>query len=192
MLQAKSNDDCGADPQAVSCVAQGLPDYRNCPRPHDTDGHRLFKHGYEAGIGPPRLRMKATAESTVLASDVDPLTLDLFLIYYSILGVGMTELVEEWVRRAGERCGQVGLPELGRLLRMHAGAEANHHLMFIQDTRALAERWKLRGLPPLNWEDLRAQPLSPGVRRYRKLHEKVIAGSSPFCELAIEYEIERS
>jgi hypothetical protein len=192
MMQTKSNNACGVEPQTVSYIAEGLLDYGNRPASQGTDGHRLFTQGYEAGIGPARLRMKTAAESTVLAPDVHPLTLDLFLIYFSILGIGMTEPVEGWVHRAGERSEEVGLPELGRLLRIHAGTEANRHLMFIQDTRALAERWRLRGLPPLNWEDLRAQPLSPGVRRYRKLHEKVIAGSSPFCELAIEYEIERS
>jgi hypothetical protein len=191
MMPTKSNNDRGTKPQAVSYIAEGLLDYGKRPAGQGRDGHRLLTEGYEAGIGPARLLMKTVAESTFLAPDLDPLGLDLFLIYFSILGVGMTEPVEGWVNRAGERCEQVGLPELGRLLRMHARDESNHHLMLIEDTRVLEERWNARGLPPLDWEGLRAQPLSPGVLRYRRLHENVIAGISPFCELAIEFEIER-
>ena len=37
---------------------------------------------------------------------------------------------------------------------------------------------------------LLAGPATPGVVRYRELHETVIAGETPYCQLAIEYEIE--
>src|SRR5260370_19201827 len=103
----------------------------------------------------------------------------------------MTEQGESWVDRAGRRCEKIGLPKLGRSLRLHAKAEANHHLMFIEDTRALAARWYARGLTALNWDRLRAQPRSVGVERYRALHEDVIAGDSPFSELGLQSESDR-
>ena len=171
--------------------AAAMPEYRETPAASDTPGHRLFRDTYEPGVTPARLRMRAAAESTVLAAGIDPLVLNLFLIHYSIQGVGMTEPVESWVDRAGRRCEEIGLSKLGRSLRLHAKAEANHHLMFIEDTRALAGRWDARGLTALNWDRLRAQPMSGGVERYRALHEDVIASDSPFSELAIECEIER-
>src|SRR5260370_42384890 len=103
----------------------------------------------------------------------------------------MTEQGESWVDRAGRRCEKIGLPKLGRSLRLHAKAEANHHLMVIEDTRALAARWDARWLTALNWDRLRAQPMSVGVERYRALHEDVIAGDSPFSELAMAGALER-
>ena len=67
MMPTKSNNDRRAKPQAISYIAEGRPAGQG------RDGHRLFTQGYEAGIGRARLRMKAAAESTVLAPDVDPL-----------------------------------------------------------------------------------------------------------------------
>src|SRR5215471_18403186 len=33
--------------------------------------------------------------------------LHIFLVYFSALGVGMTEPVESWIKRAGERCHEI-------------------------------------------------------------------------------------
>lgn len=131
-----------------------------------------------------------SAISTILAPDLDPVVLELFLIHFSALGVAMTKLVEDWIRRAGERCEQIGLTELGRSLRLHAKHEAGHHLMLIEDTRRLVARWNARRTPPIDADQVLAQPVADGVRMYRKLHEEVIASDTPFGQLAIEYEIE--
>jgi len=102
----------------------------------------------------------------------------------------MTEPVEGWIRRAGERCEGMGLTDLGRSLRQHAAHEGGHHMMMIEDTRKLVARWNARRRPLLDAEALLGQPLSPGVVGYRKLHEDVIGGPAPFGQLAIEFEIE--
>jgi hypothetical protein len=127
----------------------------------------------------------------IVAADVDPALLELFLIQFSAFGVGMTEPVEGWIRRAGERCRTIGLDGLGRALEMHAGHEADHHLMMISDTRRLVDRWNARHPLQLSADELLARPAPPGVQRYRALHEQVIGGSTPFGQIAIEYEIEQ-
>jgi hypothetical protein len=117
--------------------------------------------------------------------------LELFLIFFNALGVQMTRPVEDWIRRAGERCTEIGLGELGRALCAHAKQEAGHHLMMIEDTRRLVARWNARRTSKLDADRVLAQPMTNGVRMYCELHEDVIASDSPFGQLAIEYEIER-
>jgi len=53
----------------------------------------------------------------------------------------MTESVEGWIRRAGGRCGELGLEHLAKALAAHAHQEANHHLLMLADARVLVERW---------------------------------------------------
>jgi hypothetical protein len=121
---------------------------------------------------------------------VDAQRLHLFLIHFSAFGVGMTEPVEGWIHRAGERCIAVGMDDLGRALQKHAKHEAGHHTMMIDDTKLLVGRWNEKN-PPLDAEALLRIPAPPGVRAYIELHERVISGPTPYGQLAIEYEIER-
>jgi len=127
----------------------------------------------------------------ILAPRIEPDVLELFLIYFSGLGVAMTEPVEGWIRRAGAACQEMGLDELGRSLITHASHEANHHLMLIEDTRSLVDRWNERHQAPIHADEILAHPATEGVLRYRELHEKVIVDGRPFCQIAIEYEIEK-
>jgi hypothetical protein len=146
---------------------------------------------YERALIPARERFAASPPlRAMLAPEVAPPLLELFLMHFTALGVGMTEPVDGWIRRAGERCRAIGLDELGRSLVVHAKHEAGHHLMMIADTRKLVDRWNARHAQQLSADDLLALPHPPGVVRYRQLHEGVIAGDTPYCQLAIEYEIE--
>jgi hypothetical protein len=89
----------------------------------------------------------------------DDEVLELFLINFCAFGVGMTEPVEGWVRRAGERCEAIGLTDLGHALKTHAKHEANHHLMMIEDTKSLIAFWNERRTGErLNAEKLLARP----------------------------------
>ena len=152
----------------------------------------LARHHYEGGMEPARARFTQSRTLSIMqAPDINPVLLELFLIYFTSVGVAMAEPVEDWIRRAGERCEQIGLRELGHALRLHSNHEAGHHLMFIEDTRVLVDRWNARRSFALDADRIREQRMTEGVRRYRKLHEDVIAGDSPFCQLALEYEIER-
>lgn len=148
---------------------------------------------YEAALAGPRARFAAGPSLAAMVSeDVVPAKLELFLIHFSAYGVGMTEPVEGWIRRAGERCAAIGLSELGRALRMHADHEADHHLMMIEDTRKLVARWNEQHQPAIIADQLLARSPTPGVQRYRDLHERIVAGTAPYGQIAIEYEIERT
>ncbi|HEV3145014.1 MAG TPA: hypothetical protein VGZ47_14075 [Gemmataceae bacterium] len=116
---------------------------------------------------------------------------ELFLVHFCALGVRMTEFVESWIRRAGNRCEEIGLVPLGRALRKHAIAESGHHLMMIRDVDWLVERWNSRHTDdPLDGEALQAIQVTPGVQRYIDVHESNIVGPTPYAQVAIEYEIE--
>jgi hypothetical protein len=147
---------------------------------------------YERALAPARARMaEGRWAREILAPDVSPDTLELFLIQFCSLGVAMTEPVEGWIHRAGARCTAIGLPELGRALRRHARHEAGHEQMMIRDTHALVERRKREGHAVPSAEALIARPPTPGIARYVRLHEETIAGPAPFAQIAIEHEIER-
>ncbi len=134
--------------------------------------------------------VKDPSLATILAADIDPPFLESFLIHFSALGVAMTEPVEGWIRRAGARCEEIGLIDLGQALQRHSRHEAGHHHLMVQDTRTLVSRWNSRRSLPLDADRILNQSLTPGVRIYRQLHEDVIRGDAPFCQLAIEHEIE--
>lgn len=114
-----------------------------------------------------------------------------FLMYYCALGVGMTEHVSDWITRAGMACLAQGYQELGQSLIKHAHEEAGHEILFRNDTYALIKLYHKKYNRQFLAETFLNQPLSPGVLQYRKLHESCIAGSMPYGQLAIEYEIEK-
>lgn len=146
---------------------------------------------YEQKLRPARSRFDALpAVRTLLSSSTAPQLMGAFLVHFSALGVGMTEPVESWIRRAGERCIEVGLTDLGRALVAHARAEAGHDQLMVDDTRALVSRWNAQFTPKLDAEELLALPPTPSVLRYRELHEDVITGPDPYAQIAIEFEIE--
>ena len=145
---------------------------------------------YERHVLPARTRLRSDVTNALLDPKMDPARLEFFLIHYCARAVPMTEPVEGWIRRAGERCEELGLVRLGRSLRMHARHEANHHLMLIEDVHRLVEDWNQKRDSALDVDALLHVPPTPAIRAYVRLHEDVIAGPAPFCQLAIEYEIE--
>jgi hypothetical protein len=145
---------------------------------------------YDARLAPARQRFDQHPTSVALFRErLGPDTLEAFLIYFSALGVGMTEPVEGWIRQAAQRCGEIGLSKLAKALKAHAHQEANHHLLMQADANRLVERWNARH-PHLSAAVLLALKPTKGVMAYRRLHEDVIAGSVPYIQLAIEFEIE--
>lgn len=130
------------------------------------------------------------AVRAIFHEPIDPVSLEAFLISFAITGVRMTEPVEGWIRRAGHRCGELGLKRLASALDGHAHQEAGHQLLMLADARLLVGRWNQARKPELNLDALLALPPTPGVVAYRRLHEDLIAGPTPYGQLAIEYEIE--
>lgn len=146
---------------------------------------------YENALRPARERLAGNrAMRAVLDPDTDPRTVELILIAYAFNGVAMVEPVEGWIRRAAERCRDLGYRELGDALLRHAKSEAGHHHMMLNDLRLLTDSWNGRGLPRLDPEELLSRPLRPAVQQYVDLHEDAIAGPTPYVQIAIEYEIE--
>src|SRR6202035_921232 len=80
---------------------------------------------------------------------------------------------------------------LAEALTRHAKAEAGHHLMMIADLRSLAGHWNSGHTPRVDADELLRIPLSFGASRYCQVHEDNIAGSTPYAQIAIEYEIEQ-
>ena len=130
------------------------------------------------------------ALSVITDPDADPKLLTAFFLYFSALGVAMTEPVDSWITRAGEASKSKGFSQIGQALCLHAKHEAGHHLMMIQDTKALVNYWNSKYEPKLDAEELLAHPLTDGVRNYAQLHEDVIASEAPFTQITIELEIE--
>jgi hypothetical protein len=146
---------------------------------------------YEERMVLPRERFAISPGLTaILSPSIDPALLELFLAHCCAMGVHMTEPVEGWIRRSGERCEELGLEELGRALKGHAKGEAGHHLLMVADVKLLTTRWNTHGTLHLDPDALLQQPPSLGVWRYREIHEHTIAGNTPFAQIAIEYEIE--
>lgn len=145
---------------------------------------------YETSMETARARFdRDNALSRILRPETDPILLELFLIHFNALGVQMTDPVEGWIWRAGQRCEECGLPELGKALKNHSKAEAGHQLMMVRDTRRLVDRWNRRR-EKLDAEELMSAPATPGIQRYCRVHEDNIAGQTPYAQIAIEYEIE--
>jgi hypothetical protein len=154
--------------------------------------HSLVKTTYEPRVESARSRfVSGAALAQMLAPNVAPERLELFFIHFCALGVQMTEPVDGWIRRAGERCETIGLPDLGRSLKAHAKHEAGHHLMMIADTKKLVASWNVRRAFPVDADSLLSLAATNGVGRYVRLHEEIIAGDAPYGQLAIELEIER-
>jgi hypothetical protein len=146
---------------------------------------------YDTRLRPARQRFdQHPAAAALFRESLEPDTLEAFLIYFSALGVGMTEPVEGWIRRAGQRCGEVGLSQLAKALQAHAYQEADHHLLMQADANRLVDRWNASRRPSLSAAALLALTPTKGVIAYRRVHEDVIAGPVPYSQLAIEFEIE--
>jgi hypothetical protein len=145
---------------------------------------------YEQRIAPARQRFINSPGVLALQSGTDPQFLHAFLLHFCSLGARMTEPVEGWIRGASARCAARGLSAMSRFLAAHAHAETGHHLMMIEDVRALAELWNRQYRPCVDPDDLPSQTASPGVVRYCKVHDDNLAGATPYAQIAIEYEIE--
>jgi hypothetical protein len=146
---------------------------------------------YEARMAIARERFdRHPAVRALFQEPIDPVTMEAFLISFAIAGVRMTEPVEGWIRRAGHRCGELGLDRLASALDGHAHQESGHQLLMLADARLLVERWNRARKPELSLDGLLALPPTPGVVAYRRLHEDLIAGPTPYGQLTIEYEIE--
>jgi hypothetical protein len=151
----------------------------------------LVKELYEPYVLPARARISTDPVMRRLVDPaIEPAVLERFFIQYHSFGVYMTEPVEGWIRRAGQRCLSLGLDSIGKGLLKHSKQESGHHQMMIDDVRMLVRRWNIRRRAMLHTERLLAQYPTDAMRAYRQLHEATIAGELPAGQIAIEFEIE--
>src|SRR5579864_6160454 len=146
---------------------------------------------YNRSLAAVRERFDANPALNAVRSNDDPQMLELFLLYFCAIGAQMTQPVEGWISRAASRCAELGFEELAKALNQHAQAESGHHLMMIADVHSLVKHWNSRHSWSINADDLLNQGPSNGARSYCDVHERNIAGNTPYAQVAIEYEIEQ-
>lgn len=150
----------------------------------------LLKKLYEPHALLARGRLDSDAAlCRLLAPSIEPLVLERFLIEWMARATYMTEPVDGWIRRTGQRCVDQGLEKLGESLIIHAKSETGHHLMTIDDARALVNYWNARHEPRLMLEELLAQRPFESMVEYRQLHDDTIEGPHPVGQVAIEREV---
>jgi len=150
----------------------------------------LLKELYEPYVLPARARLSTDGVMRRLGdASLEPHVLERFFLQYHALGVYMTEPLDGWVRREGQRCLLQGLDSLGKGLLAHARQEAQQHVMMTDDLRLLVRRWNLRRPSPLHSERLLAQFPTDAMRDWRLLVEDTLTGEQPGAQIALAYEV---
>lgn len=150
----------------------------------------LVKELYEPYVLPARARLSTDAVMRRLSdAALEPHVLERFFLQFHALGVYMTDPLEGWVRREGQRCLMQGLDALGKGLLAQARHEAQQHVMLADDTRLLARRWNLRRPHAVDAERLLTQYPTDAMRDWRLLVEDVLTGEPPGAQIALAYEV---
>ncbi|PTL80462.1 hypothetical protein [Vitiosangium sp. GDMCC 1.1324] len=150
----------------------------------------LLKKLYEPHTLLARSRLDSDSSMRRLVDpSIRPAVLERFLIEWMSRAAYMTEPVDGWIRRTGQRCIELGMEKLGQSLITHAKSETGHHLMTIDDARSLVGHWNTRYASKLNLEELLAQTPTESMKEYRQLHDETIEGPYPVGQIAIEREI---
>src|SRR5262245_6072677 len=124
-------------------------------------------HAYEQLVGPTRERFAVSSGlHGMVSTDTDARTMAAFLLHFSALSVPITEPVEGWIRRAGERCEVLGFTAIGSALRRHSKAEAGHHKYHNDDFTQLVRFRNQRWTPQVDPESIRGHGITPGGERY--------------------------
>jgi hypothetical protein len=134
---------------------------------------------YERLLAPARERFSASPGVQAVQSSHDAAFLESFLLHFCALGSHMTEPVEDWIRRAAERCLALKLLGLADALSAHARAEAGHHLMMIADVRSLATHWNTRRKPLVDaqrqYQQARVGYVRAEAQRYQDTIQLLVA-----------------
>jgi hypothetical protein len=151
----------------------------------------LLKNLYEPHTLSARGRLDTDpALCRLLSPSIEPRVLERFLIEWMARATYMTEPVDGWIRRTGQRCIEQGMDKIGRALIIHAKSETGHHLMNLDDAHALVKHWNAHQPPPaLTVDELLAKPPTEAMKAYRRLHDDTIEGDHPAGQIAIEREV---
>lgn len=157
-----------------------------------TDSLTISQNSYQKGAE--LVRQKFASKEIVkelFERQVNPKLLKLFMIHWNALNAGLTEPIPMYLKRAGERCQNMGLGFMADFFYEHEHEEDGHEDWAIDDVKELVSLWnKEEPNHKLDAKNLLAKKISPTVKRYHELHEQIIEGGSPWAELAIDVEIE--
>lgn len=142
-------------------------------------------------------RERSAFESSELLTYIplEECSADLFHLWnirWSAHGVRMVEKVEHWIDWAGRRTIQIGMSTLGSSLRAHAAAQAGHGHLLAADARMLVKDWNERAAIQLDADELIGSSPLHSALGYIELHDDVVDSGRAYCQIAIEYEIERA
>lgn len=146
---------------------------------------------YNRLVHPERVHFAQSPGLRIYTGELSPKKLHAFLIAWSHFSIKMTEPVEGWIARAGERSTELGFESIGKKLKHHASQEADHDVMLVEDLAVLVDRWNAAYGDDLSVADLNEMRLPENTNAYVDIHENTIASSHPYAQVAIEFEIER-
>ncbi len=126
-----------------------------------------------------------------LISRAQPHELGLFLLHHCVLNSMMTEPLSRWVNEAATRCQQQGYGNLAEDLKNYADIGFQRHTLFQRDVTSLVKWFNKQFFWDLEASAFLQSTVCEGVMQYLECHERALAGSAPFTELAIQFEMER-
>ncbi|MBD2533633.1 hypothetical protein H6G97_30415 [Nostoc flagelliforme FACHB-838] len=153
---------------------------------------QIYQNEYQRRCEPARKEFASRkVVKEIFTEGVEPKLLKLFMIHWSALSAGLTEPIPAYLKRAGERCEEEGLKEMAEFFYQHEEEEEGHDNWATEDVKKLVDTWNLEEPKfHIDSKELLNHKMSPAVKRYHQLHERVIEGDSPCAELAIDVEIE--
>lgn len=118
--------------------------------------------------------------------------LGFFLVYYASLGAVIHESMEKILKKASKRCQKMDYTDLANALDAQARLESDQCNEMKSDTKAWVDWWNQKQGLNLLAKDYLRHPTMPSMQAYLDLHEDIIKHQSPFAELAVGYEIQRT
>lgn len=118
--------------------------------------------------------------------------LGFFLIYYAALGAALHEPMEKVMKKASKRCKKMNLMDLADAFNVQAEAESIQCHEMRDDTKTWVDWWNQKCDLNLSAKDYLRHPRMPSMQALQDLHEDVIDHQTPFAELAMAYEIQRT
>jgi hypothetical protein len=129
---------------------------------------------------------------TRLVQEATRENLGFFLIYYTALGADMADPMDKILHKASKRCRKLEYSMLADAFDQQAGEAIQHCRAMKDDTKIWLDWWNKKHQLNLSAKDYLRHPSMPSIQASRDLHEDIVAYQSPYAELAIAYELQRT
>lgn len=151
----------------------------------------LLQSLYEPCVQAARRRFEVDGGVRLLLDPtLEPALFERFLLQYACLEAQRARLAPAWLRRAGERCLELGWDSPGQELRAHGSHTAGAEQGWREELGRLVHGWNVRHLPRLDAETLLCQQPVASFTGYVRLHEEALAGPLPAGLVALALELE--